>query len=359
MSQPTSPPGAVNPQAALGFDPLSCRGLYIGNLDPKVTDALLFDIFSTIGPIEGCKIIKDKNGNSSGYGFVDYYDHFTADKALQNLNGRKIYNTEIKVNWAHAANQKEDTTSGHYHIFVGDLSPEIDEKALYLAFLAFGSCSDARVMWDQNTGRSRGYGFVAFRKKEDAEKALTAMNGEWLGNRAIRCNWANQKVTSSQTPSSDNMNDYNNVVNQTPPSNTTVYIGNLSPDVTDEQLLRTIFEEYGQIQEIRMQKDKGFAFLRFGSHEQAARSICSVHGRAIGSKVVKCSWGKERSDSGSPQTFSTPISTSYSYPQPIQYPGASPYTYPYYNPSYAYNTQASYPYVSGYPPYGGDPYSGN
>lgn len=53
--------------------------------------------------------------------------------------------------------------------------------------------SDARVMWDVNSGKSRGYGFVAFRDKTDAEQAIATMNGEWLGSRAIRCNWANQK----------------------------------------------------------------------------------------------------------------------------------------------------------------------
>lgn len=48
-------------------------------------------------------------------------------------------------------------------------------------------------MWDQLSGKSRGFGFVVFKEKADAEKALAAMNGQWLGSRAIRCNWANQK----------------------------------------------------------------------------------------------------------------------------------------------------------------------
>ena len=48
-------------------------------------------------------------------------------------------------------------------------------------------------MWDMKTDRSRGYGFVAFRNRGDAEKALTFVDGEWLGPQAIRCNWANQK----------------------------------------------------------------------------------------------------------------------------------------------------------------------
>lgn len=54
-------------------------------------------------------------------------------------------------------------------------------------------CSDAHVMWDQISGKSRGFGFVVFKEKADAETALGAMNGQWLGSRAIRCNWANQK----------------------------------------------------------------------------------------------------------------------------------------------------------------------
>ncbi len=85
---------------------------------------------------------------------------------------------------------------------MGDLSPDIDDKALYNAFSPFGSISDARVMMDPaKPGYSRGYGFVAFRKKDDAQRALSDMNGENLGSRAIRCNWANQKSSGSSSSS--------------------------------------------------------------------------------------------------------------------------------------------------------------
>jgi len=81
----------------------------------------------------------------------------------------------------------------------------------------------------------------------------------------------------------------------------------LTPDYADEPLIRTIFDEYGVIEEIRMQKDKGFAFVKFQSHDQAARAIASVHGRGIGSKVVKCSWGKERTASSNSSTYIKPL----------------------------------------------------
>lgn len=52
-------------------------------------------------------------------------------------------------------------------------------------------------MWDMNSGKSRGYGFLAFRDRTDGEQAIATMNGEWLGSRAIRVNWANQKNAGS------------------------------------------------------------------------------------------------------------------------------------------------------------------
>jgi len=195
----------------------------------------------------------------------------------------------MKVNWESAGSgQKEDTTN-HYHIFCGDLSPEVDDQALHNAFSAFGSISEARIMRDPATNRSKGYGFVAFRIKEDAEKALREMNGEWLGGRAIRCNWANQKTRGAAGPISS---DINEVSLQTTPNNTTVYIGNLAPDIS-ESMLQSTFQEFGTIEEIRIQREKGFAFVRYNTHDSAARSIIGLNGRVLGSKAIKVSWGKE------------------------------------------------------------------
>jgi nucleolysin TIA-1/TIAR len=59
--------------------------------------------------------------------------------------------------------QPREDTQNHFHVFVGDLSPEVNDEALGKAFGAFGTLSEARVMWDMNSGKSRGYGFLAFR----------------------------------------------------------------------------------------------------------------------------------------------------------------------------------------------------
>ncbi|KAF3398354.1 Oligouridylate-binding protein 1 [Penicillium rolfsii] len=322
MMSPTSAGGYVRRAAP---EP-NKRALYVGGLDPRVTEDILKQIFETTGHVVSVKIIPDKNFNSKGYnyGFVEFDDPGAAERAMQTLNGRRIHQSEIRVNWAYQSNStsKEDT-SNHFHIFVGDLSNEVNDEVLTQAFSAFGSVSEARVMWDMKTGRSRGYGFVAFRDRSDADKALTAMDGEWLGSRAIRCNWANQKGQPSisqqqamaamgMTPTTpfghhhfptQGIQSYDMVVQQTPQWQTTCYVGNLTPYTSQGDLV-PLFQNFGYVLETRLQADRGFAFVKMESHENAAMAICQLNGYNVNGRPLKCSWGKDRPPTGQFDNFS-------------------------------------------------------
>ncbi|KAH9944541.1 uncharacterized protein BXZ73DRAFT_39162 [Epithele typhae] len=311
---------------------------------------MLTEIFAVAGPVQHVKIIPDRNYQHGGlnYGFVEYMDMRAAETALQTLNGRKIFDTEIRVNWAYQGQQNKEDTTAHYHVFVGDLSPEVNDDVLAKAFSAFGTLSDARVMWDMNSGKSRGYGFLAFRDKTDAEQAIATMNGEWLGSRAIRVNWANQKTQGAlpgappgPPPRGNSMGggapapmnfqggplSYESVVQQTPGYNSTVYVGNLVPYATQADLI-PLFQSIGYLSEIRMQADRGFAFVKLDTHEHAAMAIVQLQGQMVHGRPIKCSWGKDRADGGapmsgsmSPQTPAAPFGNMpvYGMPQPTQY----------------------------------------
>jgi nucleolysin TIA-1/TIAR len=70
------------------------RALYVGGLDPRVTEDVLRQIFETTGHVQNVKIIPDKNvGASKGfnYGFVEYDDPGAAERAMQTLNGRRVH----------------------------------------------------------------------------------------------------------------------------------------------------------------------------------------------------------------------------------------------------------------------------
>ena len=62
---------------------------------------------------------------------------------------------------------------------------------------------------DPQTLKSKGYGFVSFTKKVEAENAIALMNGQWLGSRSIRTNWATRKPPSSRNDGKTNCNSKN------------------------------------------------------------------------------------------------------------------------------------------------------
>ena len=78
-------------------------------------------------------------------------------------------------------------------LFVGSLSWDTNDDGLRTAFSAHGEISEAVVISDRDTGRSRGFGFVTFEDDESADKAVAALNGTELDGRTIRVDVAQAK----------------------------------------------------------------------------------------------------------------------------------------------------------------------
>ncbi|OIW19345.1 hypothetical protein TanjilG_03479 [Lupinus angustifolius] len=299
-----------------GFDSSTCRSVYVGNIHPQVTETLLQELFSSAGALEGCKLIRKEK---SSYGFVDYFDRRSAAFAIVTLNGRQIFGLPIKVNWAYASSQREDT-SGHFNIFVGDLSPEVTDATLFAFFSVYPSCSDARVMWDQKTSRSRGFGFVSFRNQQEAQSAINNLTGKWLGSRQIRCNWATKGANVNDEKhilDSKTVVELTNATSEgkeltrddAPEKNlqyTTVYVGNLAPEARIMKLQVTSVDLHhhfhalgaGTIADVRVQRGKGFGFVRYSTHAEAALAIQIGNARILFGKPVKCSWGSKPTPPG-------------------------------------------------------------
>jgi nucleolysin TIA-1/TIAR len=134
------------------------------------------------------------------------------------------------------------------------------------------------------------------------------MDGEWLGSRAIRCNWANQKGQPSiaqqatmqqmgMTPTTPfghhhfpthGVHSYDMIVSQTPEWQTTCYVGNLTPYTTQNDLV-PLFQNFGYVVESRFQADRGFAFIKMDTHSNAAMAICQLNGYNVNGRPLKCS----------------------------------------------------------------------
>ena len=81
-------------------------------------------------------------------------------------------------------------------LFVGSLSWDTNDEGLRNAFNAHGEVSEAVVISDRDTGRSRGFGFVTFDDDESADKAVSALNGTDLDGRTIKVDVAQAKQRS-------------------------------------------------------------------------------------------------------------------------------------------------------------------
>ncbi|XP_022986397.1 glycine-rich RNA-binding protein 4, mitochondrial-like [Cucurbita maxima] len=79
-------------------------------------------------------------------------------------------------------------------LFVAGLSWSLDERSLKDAFSSFGEVTEVRIMYDKDSGRSRGFGFVNFTNEDDAQTAKDAMDGKALLGRPLRISFALDKV---------------------------------------------------------------------------------------------------------------------------------------------------------------------
>ncbi|KAJ0736613.1 putative RNA recognition motif domain, nucleotide-binding alpha-beta plait domain superfamily [Helianthus annuus] len=70
-----------------GFDPNTCRSMCVGSIHIQVTEPLLQEVFASIGPVEGCTLIRKEK---SSYEFIHYFDRRSAALAILSLNGRRL-----------------------------------------------------------------------------------------------------------------------------------------------------------------------------------------------------------------------------------------------------------------------------
>jgi len=171
--------------------------IYVGGLDEKVTETLLWELFLQAGPVVNVHMPKDRITQlHQGYGFVEFLGEEDADYAIKVMNMIKVYGKPIRVNKASAHNKNLDVGA---NIFIGNLDPEIDEKLLYDTFSAFGVILQTpKIMRDPETGNSKGFAFINFASFEASDAAMEAMNGQYLCNRPITISYAFKKEAKGE-----------------------------------------------------------------------------------------------------------------------------------------------------------------
>ncbi|KAK6916473.1 RNA recognition motif domain [Dillenia turbinata] len=280
------------------------KTIWVGDLHYWMDESFLHNCFSATGEVSTIKVIRNKQtGQSEGYGFVEFLSHTAAENVLQSYNGTLMPNTDqpFRLNWAtFSGNEKRAESGSDSSIFVGDLASDVTDTILMETFSSrYPSVKGAKVIFDQNSGRSKGYGFVRFGDENEKSRAMTEMNGMYCSSRPMRIGVATPKKASgysSQAVVLAGGNASNGALTQRSQSdndltNTTIYVGGLDSSAVDEDL-REPFSQFGEVVSIKIPAGKGCGFVQFANRTDAEAALQNLNGTVIGKQTVRLSWGR-------------------------------------------------------------------
>ena len=149
---------------------------------------------------------RDKITNQhSGFGFVEFQTELDAEYASKVMAGVKLFNKAIRINRANSQRKAAAASLDvGANLFVGSLSPEVDERMLYDTFSRFGVIvSTPKIMRDAESGESKGFAFVSFSDFESADAAVAALNGQYVAGRPISVAYAIKKDSKGERHGSE------------------------------------------------------------------------------------------------------------------------------------------------------------
>uniref|UniRef100_A0A8K9UEG1 Polyadenylate-binding protein n=1 Tax=Oncorhynchus mykiss TaxID=8022 RepID=A0A8K9UEG1_ONCMY len=263
--------------------------IFIKNLDKSIDNKALYDTFSAFGNILSCKVVCDENG-SKGYGFVHFETQEAAERAIEKMNGMLLNDRKVFVGRFKSRKEREAELGARAreftNVYIKNFGEDMDDEKLRELFGKYGPALSIRVMTD-DSGKSRGFGFVSFERHEDAQRAVDEMNGKDFNGRQVYVGRA-QKKGERQTElkrkfeqmKQDRMTRYQGV---------NLYVKNLDDGLDDERL-RKEFSPFGTITSAKVMmeggRSKGFGFVCFSSPEEATKAVTEMNGRIVATKPL-------------------------------------------------------------------------
>lgn len=289
-------------------------------------------LFSSIGEVESCKLIRDKvTGQSLGYGFVNYHRTEDAAKAIQTLNGLRLQNKTIKVSYARPSSEAIKGAN----LYVSGLPKHMAQPAdLERLFASCGNIITSRILCDNITGLSKGVGFIRFDQRVEAERAIQ-LNGTVPdgATEPITVKFANNPSNNAKlnevealpplaaylapqaarralgaalhpatrfrySPLAGDLLAGNTLLpgmTATNGSGWCIFVYNLAPE-TEENILWQLFGPFGAVQNVKVIRDlqtnkcKGFGFVTMTNYEEALVAIQSLNGYTLGNRVLQVSF---------------------------------------------------------------------
>uniref|UniRef100_A0ACD6AED8 Uncharacterized protein n=1 Tax=Avena sativa TaxID=4498 RepID=A0ACD6AED8_AVESA len=262
--------------------------VFIKNLEVNIDSKGLSNMFSGFGTILSCKVATDLNGQSKGYGFVQFTNEKSAMDAINSLNGMLANGKQLFVSlFIRRQERQHITVSTFTNVYIKNFPREFTDDDLRQEFAPFGEITSAIVMRDAN-GSSRCFGFVNFKRSECAIEAIKTLNGKTVNDLIMYVGRAQKKKERQDELKAKFESERNEKFKQFQALN--LYVKNLDDGISDAHL-RNLFENFGELGSCKVMVDtqgrsKGFGFVSFKTIEDVHKAINEMNGKMIGRKPL-------------------------------------------------------------------------
>ncbi|KAL1548028.1 29 kDa ribonucleoprotein B, chloroplastic-like [Salvia divinorum] len=188
------------------------RKLFVLNLPWSFSVADIKTLFSECGDVSDVEIIKQKDGKNRGFAFVTMASADGAQAAIEKFDSYEVVGRIIRVQFAKRFKKPVRPApvivpppgETRHRLYVSNLAWKVRSNNLRELFSSNFNPVSARVIFDNPSGRSAGYGFVSFATKEEAESAINELDGKELLGRPIRLKFSERGSTASESKEESN-----------------------------------------------------------------------------------------------------------------------------------------------------------
>ncbi|KAF3449426.1 hypothetical protein FNV43_RR10154 [Rhamnella rubrinervis] len=177
------------------------RKLCVINLPWSLTVVDIKNLFGECGTVTDVEIIKHQNGRSRGFAFVTMASPEEAQAVIDKFHSYEVSGRSIRIEFAKRFKKPSPPNSPgpqpgetRHKLYVSNLGWKVRSSHLREFFSANFKPVAARVVFDAPSGRSAGYGFVSFATKEEAEEAISTLDGKELMGRPLRLKFSEKNV---------------------------------------------------------------------------------------------------------------------------------------------------------------------
>ena len=135
-----------------------------------------YEFFAKFGDVCSAKMPESEEGTHFGYGYINYYDSESANKAIKATDGVEIWGSKLDVKFFQKKNERYSPLAlNNSSVYVKNFPKHYNENNLRELFAPFGELSFVNIVSDSN---GRNFAIVSFKSDETAIQAKNALNGK-------------------------------------------------------------------------------------------------------------------------------------------------------------------------------------